>query len=164
VDEARYRDEFLLAHETLTRAGYEHYEVSNYARPGHRSRHNGAYWTGAEYLGVGPSAHSLIEGTRRWNLRHWAAYRAAIGQGRDPVEGSEALTDGQRHLEEIYLGLRTSEGIAEAAVGPGAAEPVRAAVARGWLSQVQGRLRPTPEGWLRLDALVPHLTAGQGTS
>ncbi|MBI4421946.1 MAG: radical SAM family heme chaperone HemW, partial [Gemmatimonadetes bacterium] len=73
----RYVRDFLLAHGTLVGAGFEHYEVSNYARPGHRSRHNSAYWTSRPYAGLGPAAHSYRRGTggeRRWNLAQWTAY------------------------------------------------------------------------------------------
>src|SRR5690606_18225905 len=69
ADEDAYEAEYMLAADRLAAAGYVHYEVSNFARPGRESRHNSAYWTGAAYLGLGPSAHSYVPPERRWNLR-----------------------------------------------------------------------------------------------
>lgn len=151
VDEARYAEEFLYLHAALRERGWDHYEVSNAARPGFRARHNAGYWAGAPYLGLGPSAHSATAGERRWNLREYAAWRSAIEEGRSVVEGTERLDPAQRRLETLYLGLRTAEG----------AEPglIPAAVlgrweAAGWARSAGGQTRLTAEGWLRLDALV----------
>jgi putative oxygen-independent coproporphyrinogen III oxidase len=158
TSDERYEAEFLLVHDVLGGAGYEHYEVSNYARPGRRARHNAAYWSGADYLGLGPSAHSLRAGERRWNERNWAAYERTVAAGADPVAGSERLTDSQRILERVYLALRTIEGLPPAdakLLVPGARS---AAVRAGWLVDDGARLAPTPAGWLVLDALVPALT------
>ncbi|MGD2135936.1 MAG: radical SAM family heme chaperone HemW [Gemmatimonadales bacterium] len=158
VNDERYTREFLLAHERLTAAGYEHYEVSNYARPGRRARHNAAYWERRPYIGLGPSAHSLRDHERRWNERHWAAYETRVRDRGDPVAGRERLDDEQRRLEAVYLGLRTSEGIA-ASLLDGAVEPnLERAGACGWLVAEGGRVRATADGWLRLDALVAGLT------
>ena len=156
--ERRYAEEFLAAHELLAAAGFEHYEVSNYARPGRRSRHNAAYWTGQPYAGVGPSAHSFGGGVRRWNLAAWAAYARALGAGRRPEAEREVLSADQRRLEAVYLGLRTSGGIARAAL-PASGLPVAEHAARqGWLVAEGDRLRATPAGWLRLDEIVTRLT------
>jgi oxygen-independent coproporphyrinogen-3 oxidase len=153
-----YVAEFLVIHEMLTAAGYEHYEVSNYALGGQRSRHNSAYWQAVDYAALGPSAHGLRRGVRRWNLREWVAYERAVREGRDPVEGSERLTEEQRRLERTYLGLRVREGLPAAEAAALAPEPLRAALQAGWLSQTDGAVRATPPGWLVLDALVPALT------
>jgi oxygen-independent coproporphyrinogen-3 oxidase len=151
VDEERYAAEFLVADARLAAAGYEHYEVSSYARPGRRARHNGSYWRRAPFLGLGPSAHSGWGHERQWNLRDWSAYERAVGQGDDPTGGQELLDSTEIALEELYLGLRTREGIAE-----GGVDPVSRGrwVETGWAVQEAGRLRLTAEGWLRLDALV----------
>ena len=79
MDEDRYAAEFLEADAVLAGPGYEHYEVSNYGRPGRRARHNSAYWRRAPFIGLGPSAHSGVGAERQWNLREWAAYRAHRG-------------------------------------------------------------------------------------
>jgi oxygen-independent coproporphyrinogen-3 oxidase len=153
LDDESYAAEFLRAHERIVAAGFEHYEVSNAAQPGRRARHNSAYWRRAPFIGLGPSAHSAFAGTRQWNLRDWAAYERAVREGGELVAGREDLTRDALRLEELYLGLRTSDGLPEGAI-PG---PIVAAWrASGWAS-ASGRIRLTPEGWLRLDALVAAL-------
>jgi oxygen-independent coproporphyrinogen-3 oxidase len=150
-----YADEFLLAHELLTRAGFEHYEVSSYARPGRRSRHNASYWSGVPWAGLGPAAHEYDGVRRRWNVGPYARWAQLVGAGRDPGEGEEVLSRENRDAERVYLGLRTSSGL-EATD----AERAKAAswVAAGWASLDGNVLRLTPEGWLRLDALAAALT------
>ena len=155
-DEERYADEYLLAHERLSVFGYQFYEVSNACLPGFRSQHNSAYWSGKPYVGLGPAAHSFDGTTRRWNLRAWEAYRRAIAEGRSPVESEEMLTDEQCELEAMYLGLRTVEGVAVAALRRPSPPPHLAA--QGWIFEENGRLKCRPEGWLRLDSLVNELT------
>ncbi|MBE0591376.1 MAG: radical SAM family heme chaperone HemW [Gemmatimonadales bacterium] len=153
----RHADEFLLAHELLSSAGYEHYEVSNYARPGCRARHNSAYWTLRPYLGLGPAAHSFAEGTRSWNVGPWAAYERAVARGVEPTEGSERLAADQVRLERAYLGLRTADGADVADLQWPSEAGTRAAEA-GWLAIDGDRARLTPAGWLRLDSLAQALT------
>ncbi|MBA3555199.1 MAG: radical SAM family heme chaperone HemW [Gemmatimonadales bacterium] len=151
VDEERYAAEFLLADAELTRAGYRHYEVSNYARDGARARHNGAYWRRAPFLGLGPSAHSGWGCDRQWNLREWTAYETAMREGLDPIGGGETLDDTEVALEELYLGLRTADGVSAELVDRGSRESW---IGSGWALEQGGRVCLTPEGWLRLDALV----------
>jgi putative oxygen-independent coproporphyrinogen III oxidase len=151
VDEDKYAEQFLFAHRMLVARGYEHYEVSNAARPGHRARHNSAYWRRAPFIGMGPSAHSGFGPERRWNLREWTAYERALSSGQSPIEGRELLDMSAVELEELYLGLRTTEGLAAERV----AHKVREGWARsGWAVVTSDRISLTPEGWLRLDALV----------
>ncbi len=154
-DDERYAEEYLTAHARLSVVGYQFYEVSNASLPGFRSQHNSAYWSGQPYLGLGPAAHSFDGTTRRWNLRAWEAYRRAIAEGRSAVESVETLWEEQRELEAVYLGLRTVEGIALTALRRPSPPPHLAA--QGWLVEHNGRLRCTPEGWLRLDSLVNEL-------
>lgn len=151
VDEGQYAEEFLQLSGALSERGWEHYEVSNAARPGHRARHNSGYWTGAPYLGLGPSAHSSTRGERRWNVREYAAWDVALREGHPTIAGSERLTESQRRLEALYLGLRTSAGVPVGLVSPEVRQ--RWETAR-WAAVEGGRLRLSPEGWLRLDALV----------
>jgi oxygen-independent coproporphyrinogen-3 oxidase len=101
-DQAR---QFLLLMEWTEQAGYEHYEISNFALPGHRSRHNSAYWQGETYLGLGPSAHSFNGMSREWNVSNNAQYIA----GNTPPE-KEILTPVQQLNEYIMISLRTMEG------------------------------------------------------
>ncbi len=159
-DDERYAAEYLRANERLARAGYRFYEVANAARPGCESRHNRAYWSGRPYLGLGPAAHSFDGRTRRWNAAAWPAYARAVAAGRSPVAGCEVLNDAARTLEHVYLALRTADGLAVAALPQAAAPPLAAWERAGWVVVRDGRVRCTPEGWLRLDALVAALTGG----
>jgi len=156
-DDDRYAEEYLTAHAQLSVVGYQFYEVSNASLPGFRSQHNSAYWSGQPYLGLGPAAHSFDGTTRRWNLRAWEAYRRAIAEGRSPVESEENLTNEQREIERMYLGLRTAEGVPLAAASPRRPSPPPHFAAQGWVEVSDGRLKCTPEGWLRLDSLVGEL-------
>ncbi|MGZ8376550.1 MAG: radical SAM family heme chaperone HemW [Gemmatirosa sp.] len=161
ADEDRYAAEFLHAHAELSAAGFEHYEVSNFALPGRRARHNSAYWSGAPYLGLGPSAHGFDGGERRWNVAAYAAWVRAVGDGRDPIEGRETLDPDMRTAEAVYLGLRTTDGLVLAA-----ADQPRTArwEAAGWAERTGDRLRLTAPGWLRLDALAADLTVARSRS
>jgi len=157
VDEERYAAEFLAADDALRRNGFEHYEVSNAARAGRRARHNSAYWRRAPFIGLGPSAHSGLGRERRWNVRDWAAYDRLSGSGEPVMEASEQLNDEAVTLEEIYLGLRTAEGLPAGRLG---AEIIEAWTDAGWAREdTGGRVRLTAEGWLRLDALVASAAA-----
>ncbi len=156
--EGLYAEEFLRVHELLTTRGFEHYEVSNYARPGHRSRHNQAYWSGVDYLGLGPSAHSFIGGERRWNLSAWSAYEQAVARNLDPVEEGERPGPELRCLERLYLGLRTADGASLHDCGPLNHRFLQEVVGAGWVTELGDRVRLTPEGWLRLDQIVTALT------
>lgn len=112
--DSRYEEEYLLASQVLADAGYDHYEVSNFARPGFASRHNQACWSGVPYLGLGNGAHSFHGGRRWWNERDWDAYAAAVGNGGDArggEAGAETLSARQSRLEAIWLGLRTAKGL-----------------------------------------------------
>lgn len=97
--------------ETLKAAGYEHYEVSNFARPGRRSRHNWGYWHGANYLGVGLSAHSFFDATRRWNTRDMREYLVAVESGGSPCEGAEVVDSAMARRERMAVRLRTCDGV-----------------------------------------------------
>jgi oxygen-independent coproporphyrinogen-3 oxidase len=153
-DDERYAAEYLYAHERLARDGYRFYEVSNAGRAGRRSRHNSAYWSERAYLGLGPAAHSFDGRTRRWNLAAWEAYRRAVALGRVPREAAETLTADERELERRYLALRTDQGLPVALCAP---ERLRAWVGAGWVHVTAERFMCTPEGWLRVDALVRDL-------
>lgn len=159
ADEDRYADEYLLAHERLTAAGFEHYEVSNFALPGHAARHNFAYWTGDAYAALGPGAHSYFPPVRRWNLRDWAAYRTAVGQGRLPVQDQETIADSDAALERLWLALRTHRGLPRAWLSAAQAQQAAVWFRHGWARADGETLRLTPEGWLLLDRLAVELAA-----
>ena len=102
---------FHLADARLSAAGFDHYETSNYAKPGHHSSHNHGYWRGEDYLGLGPSAVSTLDGTRWKNLADTAGYVAQVRSIGHALSESETLDTEARRLERIALGLRTREGI-----------------------------------------------------
>lgn len=162
VDEERYRDEFLEASSRLTAAGYDHYEVSNFARPGFASRHNSAYWDGRPYLGLGNGAHSYAHPLRRWNVRDWGAYRARLASGASPVEGQELIDDAARALERVWLALRTERGIPVTELAAGARARAEGWARDGRAALAGGRLRLTPVGWLELDGLAVELDLAAG--
>jgi oxygen-independent coproporphyrinogen III oxidase len=110
VDAERQAAQFLLLMDWLPAAGYEHYEISNFARPGMRSRHNSSYWQGVRYYGFGPSAHSYNGSSRQWNVANNALYIQALAQGSIPAE-AELLTSVQQLNEYIMISLRTMEGL-----------------------------------------------------
>lgn len=144
VAEQVSEEEYRLVHESLTRAGYEHYEISNYARKGFRARHNSAYWQGVEYLGIGPAAHSFDGESRRWSLDTVESYASG-----EPFRfEQESLSPRDRLNEYLMTHLRTAEGISlkevEERFGGGAAVRLQRE-AEGALSQ--GLLCSTEEGY-----------------
>lgn len=143
VEETVSEREYALVHETLTAAGYEHYEISNYARPGFRARHNSAYWRGSEYLGIGPAAHSFDGSSRCWSLDTVESYISA-----EPFRFEcEELSARDRLNEYLMTRLRTAEGISYGVIaerfGVASAERIRREAAQP-LSR--GLLSSTPEG------------------
>jgi oxygen-independent coproporphyrinogen-3 oxidase len=168
ADDDRYAGEFLLAHERLTAAGFEHYEVSNYGRPGRRAIHNSAYWQRRPFLGLGPSAHSGMGERRWWNIREYAPWQIAVEGAESAgvvaavdgemfpasVAGWEKLDAERIRIEDLYLGLRTVDGLA---VDKLPAEILKGWERAGWATVAAGTARLTAEGWLRLDALVAQV-------
>lgn len=155
--EENYEAEFLEADQVLTRGGYEHYEVSNYGRPGFHSRHNWAYWNRVPYAGLGPSAHEFDGVRRRWNRSAYAAWLDDVLARRDPIEGSEILSSEQSEAEALYLGLRTAAGVI---VEEPASGSLRRWLDSGWGTLAEdSRLRLRGSGWLRLDSIAADLTA-----
>lgn len=157
ASEEEYRREYLEAVERLTDAGYIHYEVSSFGRPGMESRHNAVYWSGRPYLGLGNGAHSFTPPVRRWNLRDWAEYCTTVARGRSPVEGQEKLNEDARRLEAAWLGLRTRAGIPIEAFPAGGLPLTDRWIRNGWAIAAGERLRLTARGWLLLDALAVEL-------
>ena len=98
----------------LQQAGYEHYEISNFAMPGYQAKHNSAYWKHVPYVGLGPGAHSFLDGKRLWNADDLSAYLKAGSNGDfSEIRGSETLDQEQKKIEKIMLGLRTAAGVEE---------------------------------------------------
>ena len=163
VTDPAYAAEYRAACRAARRAGFEHYEVSSFARVdpagwARRARHNAAYWTGAAYLGLGPAAHSF-DGIQRWaNVASLVAWAEALSTGGDARAFAELLTPTQRHLETLYLGLRTREGVAAGhPLVAGAGAVVAALVERGLLAERGGRMACTEAGFAVLDAILDRL-------
>jgi oxygen-independent coproporphyrinogen-3 oxidase len=110
VDSEKQARQFLQLMQWLRESGYEHYEVSNFAKPGFRSRHNSSYWKGVPYLGLGPSAHSFNGTERRWNMSNNNVYIKSVNEG-SPQRGREQLTPAQQLNENVMISLRTAEGL-----------------------------------------------------
>ena len=110
VDHDKQARQFLHLMDRLRQEGYEHYEVSNFAKPGYRSRHNSSYWKGEKYLGLGPSAHSFNGSVRQWNVANNNSYVHSITKGEIKSE-TEVLTPQQKLNEFIMISLRTKEGM-----------------------------------------------------
>lgn len=153
--DSAYEHDFLLADSTLVAAGFEHYEVSNYALPGARARHNSSYWRHVPYAAAGPSAHRFDGARRSWNVAPYAEWLRRVRGGVDPTEGSETLSADELESERTYIGLRTTDGLVVSGDLEARTSRWRDA---GWATIVDGRVRLTPLGWLRLDALAVDLT------
>ena len=137
-------------------AGYEHYEISNYARPGRRSRHNQVYWRGEEYLAFGPGACGFLGDVRYGNVKPVERYCAMLEAGRLPLGTHEVLTAAQRKAEKLILGLRLADGVPLAAL-----EDRRPLIdtwqSLGLLEVAGGRCRLTEAGILVSDSLFVDL-------
>lgn len=164
VDPEQQARQFLLLMDWTEAAGYEHYEISNFARPGWRSRHNTAYWMGKKYLGLGPSAHSFNGMSRQWNIANNALYIQSLQQEVLPFE-KEELTDAQRLNEYIMTSLRTMEGLStgyvEIQFGKDISDTIiRSAekfISAGNVQWDGERLRLTREGKLLADGIAAEL-------
>ncbi len=157
-------DLFDAAQEITAAAGLPAYEISNHAGAGHRSRHNSAYWSGADYLGIGPGAHGrvTIEGVRRATETARAPfdYLARVGREGHALTLDAALTDEERRIEKFAMGLRTVDGVEAdasdlAALGPA----IDALAADGFLDRAGARVAATPNGRRLLNAVLERVFA-----
>jgi len=110
IDDEQAQKQFLILYDVLTKAGFDCYEVSNFGKPGYYSKNNTAYWLGAKYMGIGPSAHSYDGERRGWNINNNPKYLKAIEKGELPIE-TEVLSKNDKYNEYVMTGLRTSWGI-----------------------------------------------------
>ncbi|HEU4473050.1 MAG TPA: radical SAM family heme chaperone HemW [Flavisolibacter sp.] len=164
VNPDRQASQFLLLMQWLREKGYEHYEVSNFALPGFRSRHNSSYWKGEKYLGLGPSAHSFNGAERRWNAPNNQAYIAGSKEGLFPRE-KELLTAVQQLNEYIMISLRTKEGLDLSRVEKMGGEPEKQRVVSalqkfsnsGLVHLHQSGASLTDEGMLMADGIASDL-------
>jgi len=158
-------EEEVLAHyrallQWTQQAGFEQYEISNFCRPGCRSRHNSRYWDRTPYLGVGAAAHSFSGNCRRWNVADIRQYVASAG---DPPHEVEHLTPTDAYNELVMTSLRTVEGIAKERVEPPFLDHLSHAIARfvvaGLILETPTHFRPTPAGLLQADGMAADLMA-----
>ncbi|GAB3204943.1 coproporphyrinogen III oxidase, anaerobic [Marinactinospora thermotolerans DSM 45154] len=161
-DDDAMADRYLMADELLAAAGYHWYEVSNWARSrSARSRHNLLYWTGGDWWGVGPGAHSHVGGTRWWNVKHPAAYAARLAEGITPGQAREVLDEADRRFERILLELRIIDGCPLDLLDADGRNAAGQAVRDGLLeadAHANGRAVLTRRGRLLADAVVRDLT------
>ena len=153
-------ERFRMTRRWLAEAGYAQYEISNFARaPRFESRHNWKYWEGAPYLGLGPAAHSFRDGRRWWNHGAVRNYVRATGSGESPVEGDEILTAAEIRLEKLFLGLRTTRGIAIPDLPEGLIDlpRTRAYFESGLAEVADGTFRLTPDGLAVADGIAADL-------
>jgi putative oxygen-independent coproporphyrinogen III oxidase len=156
-------DRYVIADEFLHDAGYGWYEISNWARDdAARCAHNLIYWTGGDWWGVGPGAHSHVGGTRWWNVRHPAAYAARLAAGESPAQAREVLTAAEGELEKIMLGVRLASGYPLAGLPPSGQEYAQRRMADPLISPDSlrdGTIVLTRRGRLLADAVIRDLSA-----
>jgi oxygen-independent coproporphyrinogen-3 oxidase len=154
-------DLYEQADAVLASAGYRWYEVSNWSRDdAHRSRHNLAYWTGEDWWGVGPGAHSHVGGVRWWNAKHPAAYAERLAAGVSPAVGRETLDPETRRTESVLLRVRLAEGLAITGLDDAGRSAVAGLIAEGLVdgrAAIAGRVVLTLRGRLLADAVVRRL-------
>ena len=161
TDDDVHADRYLIADERLAAAGFSWYEVSNWSTTAAgRCRHNELYWTGADWWGAGPGAHSHVGGVRWWNVKHPGAYAQALAEGRTPGAGREVLTPEDRRVERILLELRLADGCPLDLLAKDGAAAAARAVTDGLLEPgpyESGRAVLTLRGRLLADAVVRDL-------
>ena len=156
---------YEVAIDELTAAGYDHYEVSNFARPGHRCRHNEVYWAGGSYFAAGPGAARYVDGRRETNHRSTTTYLQRMLAGQSPVAESESLDPEDSARERLVFGLRRLEGVARAEFVQAtgfeldrlAGDSLTNFVRAGLLEDTGTHVRLTRRGLLVSDSLWPEL-------
>lgn len=157
-DDDDLADRYERIDAALSQVGFSWYEVSNWAKPGGQCRHNMLYWRDGNWWGAGPGAHSHLDGTRFYNVKHPARYAATISGGELPIKDSEGLTAEDRHTEKIMLGLRLAEGIDANLLGEDELDKARRQAEAGMVEfvSVDGgqRIQLTNRGRLLADAII----------
>ena len=154
-------EKYLYADERFHAAGFEWYELSNWAKPGSYSRHNFAYWQSGNWWGIGPGAHSHMDGVRWWNVKFPARYQAQTYAGELPVQDSEILEKAETATEDILLKIRLREGVPISSLSLIAREYLTNNLNTGWFVDEEfdrGVVVLTATGRLVADAIVRHLT------
>ncbi len=165
ADEELQRDMYAMAIDDLNAAGFEHYEISNFARPGRRSRHNQVYWSGDGYYAAGPGAARYVDGVRETNIRSTTAYLKAVLDGKSPVAEREQLAPEAAAREFLVFSLRRIEGLSRSAFRKRTnfvldtliSAPLKKFVGLGLLSDDGERVQLTREGLFVSDAMWPEM-------
>jgi len=163
MDDEQSAGQFVLLMDAMQKHNFEHYEISNFCKPGHYSRHNSNYWKGVKYLGIGPSAHSFNQQTRQWNIANNAKYLQALAKLELPAE-TEVLTEKDRLNEYIMTSLRTSWGLdldKLNTIAAAAANELKLSAQshfeRGWITQKDNIIYLTQTGKLYADHIAAAL-------
>jgi putative oxygen-independent coproporphyrinogen III oxidase len=158
-DDAEQARRFAYADDLLSDRGFDWYELSSWATsPEARCRHNIGYWRSYDWWGIGPGAHSHVDGVRWWNLLRPVAYARALANGRSPAAGREVLSNDERALESVMLGLRERGGLTLASLTPAGARAAELEVARRRVMIVDGSVQLTRKGRLFADAVARELS------
>lgn len=160
-DEDVLADRYQIIDDRLRGAGFDWYEVSNWARPGGECEHNRIYWVNGDWWGAGPGAHSHIGDARFHNVKHPATYANQVAEGRLPIKDTEALTAEDHHTEQIMLGLRLREGVPRDWFRPGAAPVITDFIDRGLMQLRQDRLALTDAGRLLADGMITDILVAE---
>lgn len=163
LNEQQSAEQFLKLADAMQGKGFEHYEISNYAKPGYYSKHNTNYWRGVKYLGLGPSAHSFNGEARQWNIANNAKYISAISDNEIPAE-TEILSEKDRLNEYVMTSLRTMWGLdlehlenIAAGAGIELLKPANEFLEKEWIQQADNKLVLTREGQLYADTIAAEL-------
>ena len=155
-DDGQTAEKYLIADTAFNQAGFDWYELSNWAKPGSECKHNMAYWRGDNWWGLGPGAHSHLAGRRFWNIKHPNSYRASLESG-SPIAGSEVLNAEQIESERVMLEIRLRSGLEKASLKSAQLETAKSYLEGGELdteSWQNGRISLTPKGRLVADRIV----------
>jgi oxygen-independent coproporphyrinogen-3 oxidase len=151
-------DMYLLVDQMCEKAGLTWYELSNWSKPGHECRHNIAYWQNKNWWGLGPGAHSHVDGKRFWNLKHPTTYKQKLFAGESPILDSEQLTAEQIKDEAILLGIRMREGLQIELLEPHQMELLAIYRENGFVQLHDDRVLLTPAGRLIADRIVREIS------
>ena len=158
-DDDLMADMYLLIDQQALQKGMKWYELSNWSKPGHQSRHNIAYWKSQNWWGLGPGAHSHIDQKRFWNVKHPNAYKERVFAGESPIKDSEILTDEQRKSEYIMLAIRMPQGVRKAALTVAQYERTMEYIKSGHVIDREDSIALTPKGRLIADRLTQEMLA-----
>jgi oxygen-independent coproporphyrinogen-3 oxidase len=163
MNDEQSAEQFVTLMDAMQSKGFEHYEISNFCKPAHYSRHNSNYWAGVKYLGVGPSAHSYNGESRQWNVANNSKYIQSMAKSEIPAE-TEILTETNRLNEYIMTSLRTMWGLnldRLEQIAPGAStellKATQTAFEREWITQSEKIIILTQNGKLYADSIAADL-------